>query len=266
MVNLGPLTLPAALLVAVVSLFLALVLAGRYDRQHQTTLEKKLWWVVVAALVVGRAVFIGQHWSAYQSDPWAFINIKDGGFSLVAALFAAALCVLFLAYKHAAVRQGLIRSLGVAGLVAIAGGFWAASLPTPTHFDGAELAVTDLQGQPLEWDQLQNQPMVVNLWATWCPPCRAEMPVFARAQKHYPDINFVFINQGENSTQIQQFLTAEHLDLEHVWMDPQSQALAQAQTQAIPTTLFINAQGELVTTRRGEVSMGSLGAYLAQIQ
>jgi thiol-disulfide isomerase/thioredoxin len=38
---------------------------------------------------------------------------------------------------------------------------------------------------------------VINIWATWCPPCRREMPVLQQAQHDYPHVTFLFVNQGE---------------------------------------------------------------------
>src|SRR5690606_40886240 len=63
------------------------------------------------------------------------------------------------------------------------------------------LALTKLEGGEVRLPTFIGQPTVVNLWATWCPPCRREMPVLRDAQQRYPDIAFIFANQGESAEQ-----------------------------------------------------------------
>ena len=66
-------------------------------------------------------------------------------------------------------------------------------------------------------------PTVLNLWATWCPPCRREMPVLQQAQGANPDVNFVFINQGEKADDIQGFIDRQGLTLRNVLVDERLQ-------------------------------------------
>src|SRR3546814_14561413 len=69
----------------------------------------------------------------------------------------------------------------------------------------------------------RSRPMVLNLWATWCPPCRREMPVLEQAQGRYPGVVFVLVNQGEDRGTIHRYLDRAGLDLDHVLLDPHSQ-------------------------------------------
>ena len=62
-----------------------------------------------------------------------------------------------------------------------------------------ELTGTRTLGLP---EIIKGKPSVVNLWATWCGPCRAEMPTLAAAQKNTPDVIFVFVNQGESQATV----------------------------------------------------------------
>jgi len=64
---------------------------------------------------------------------------------------------------------------------------------------------------------------VVNLWASWCPPCRHEMPVLQQAQAANTDVNFVFVNQGETPGTIRSYMDRRALTLRNVLVDAQLQ-------------------------------------------
>ena len=115
------------------------------------------------------------------------------------------------------------------------------------------------RSQPVSLESLnQGQPTVVNLWATWCPPCIREMPVLEKAQSDYPGVSFVFANQGEHPETIKRFLSEQNLNLEHVLSDRQGGFGRATGSQGLPTTLFYNAQGNLVDSHMGELSKASL--------
>src|SRR5690554_8147761 len=69
--------------------------------------------------------------------------------------------------------------------------------------------LTDIQGNQLTLSDYKGKPVVVNLWATWCPPCIREMPVLDEAQQANQDIHFVFVNQGEDSAEVTHFRSEE---------------------------------------------------------
>ena len=107
--------------------------------------------------------------------------------------------------------------------------------------------------------------MVVNLWATLCPPCVLEMPVLLQAQMNHPEVNFVFINQGESAQRVQTWLGTRQLPLRNVLLDANQQALPAFKQKGLPTTLFFDAQGQLVDTRTGELSTATLAQRLQTV-
>ncbi|HWS73851.1 MAG TPA: TlpA disulfide reductase family protein, partial [Quisquiliibacterium sp.] len=109
------------------------------------------------------------------------------------------------------------------------------------------------------------RPAVVNLWATWCPPCVREMPVLAAAQASKPGIVFVFVNQGEAGERVGQFLAPRGLALENVLLDPGGDLARSVGSRAMPTTLFYDAQGRLRDTHLGALSEATLAARLARL-
>ncbi len=115
-----------------------------------------------------------------------------------------------------------------------------------------------IKGDQIALQSYVGKPTVVNLWATWCPPCRREMPVFERAQNEHLDINIVFLNQGEAPAKIQQFLTRNKLSLRNVLLDSTGEVARSLGHRGLPTTLFFNATGRLVDVHVGEFSYPTL--------
>lgn len=130
-----------------------------------------------------------------------------------------------------------------------------------------EMNVTMLSGESTTLAALADgKPMVVNLWASWCPPCRREMPMLAAAQQHENGVNFVFSNQGENGAAIQRYLSASQLDLTNVTLDRHSELGRIAGSGMLPVTLFYDANGQLAATHLGELSEASLARNLNRLR
>ena len=114
--------------------------------------------------------------------------------------------------------------------------------------------------------QLQGKPVVINMWATWCAPCRREMPLLQQAQKSHAEVQFVLVNQGEKAAAVTAYLRQNQLNMPHVWLDEGMQARTALPYQGLPSTYFLNKNGEVVAHSLGELSPEQLQQYLAQIQ
>jgi len=123
-----------------------------------------------------------------------------------------------------------------------------------------------LDGGSVQLSTMAGKPMVLNLWATWCPPCRREMPVLARAQVQRSDVNFVFVNQGESASEVRAYLGESQLQLDNVLLDPFSNVMREAGSRGLPTTLFFDAQGRLVDTHMGELTDAGLAVKLQRFE
>ena len=124
------------------------------------------------------------------------------------------------------------------------------------------LSFTSLEGRSVNLAGFKGKPTVVNLWATWCPPCVREMPMLHQAQVDQPGVNFVFLNQGESADKVGACLQSRKLLMRKVLMDVDRKAGAAFKQQALPTTLFFDAKGRLVSTRIGELSAATLSGRL----
>lgn len=127
----------------------------------------------------------------------------------------------------------------------------------------SDMQVTMLSGESTNLAVLAGgKPMVVNLWASWCPPCRHEMPLLAAAQHREAGVSFVFANQGENGATVQRYLSASQLDLANVLLDHDTRLGFVAGSQMLPITLFYDASGKLVDTHLGTLTAASLAKRL----
>ena len=154
--------------------------------------------------------------------------------------------------------QKPLRSALMVGTVVWAVGTVALSVRPDTGQALPALNLTSLEGRPINLAEFKGKPTVVNLWATWCPPCVREMPVLHQAQVDRPGVNFVFLNQGESTEKVGAWLQARNLPMRNVLMDANRQAAAAFKQRALPTTLFFDAKGRLVSTRIGELSAATL--------
>ncbi len=259
--QLGPLTLPFALLLALAALAIGMVAGRHLGRRAGIDVEPLLWRLLAVGAIAARLAFVAQFQDAYLQAPLDILDIRDGGWTPLAGLVAAGIYAIAASLRRAPLRQPLTAALGTVALVWTLGTL----VLDATSNDVARLPALQLQslaGQAVALTDFHGKPTVVNVWATWCPPCRREMPVLRQAQAERPDVHFVFVNQGESAPKVQAFLAAQQLPLRNVLLDPQGKARVELGHRALPTTLFYDAQGRLVDTRVGELSRATLAQRL----
>lgn len=260
-VVLGPLAVPVSLLLAFTALGLGWFLGTRIARRRGIDIEPPLWTVLAVGLLAARAAFVFRYREAYWPEPLSMVDIRDGGWSPLAGLAAAGACALLLAMRRAGLGKPLAAAMGTAVVVWIGGTLLAGPAAGPSNALPA-LTLTGLDGRPVSLQQFSGKPVVVNLWATWCPPCRREMPVLQEAQQRHPDVHFVFVNQGEGAAKVAGFLAFNGLQLRNVLLDGRGRTSAASGHRALPTTLFFDANGRLVDTRVGGLSAATLAQRL----
>src|SRR3546814_13565477 len=106
-----------------------------------------------------------------------------------------------------------------------------------------DLQLVTLEERPAHLSSYMGTPVVLNLWATWCPPCRREMPVLEQAQTAFPDVAFVLINQGESAQQANMLLESEGLNLTDVLLDSSSEDMREMSVGDMHTTFCFDYQG-----------------------
>lgn len=127
----------------------------------------------------------------------------------------------------------------------------AASPQTLHEVEGMPLAkefvLNDIEGVEHKLSQYRGKPVIINFWATWCPPCRFEMPAMERAYKKLKQagIEILAIDVGETEDQIFIF-TADYPVSFPLLMDQDSSVIKQWPVIALPTSFIVNAEGRLV--------------------
>lgn len=106
-----------------------------------------------------------------------------------------------------------------------------------------------LDGERVNFKQSEGRVAIVNLWATWCPPCIAEMPSFQKLYNDYSEkIDFYFVSSEEEET-LQNFLKKKSLNLPIY--QPINVAPEALNTNTLPTTYVISHKGEIVVEKKG---------------
>ena len=121
-----------------------------------------------------------------------------------------------------------------------------------------DFTVTDSEGKEVSLSDFQGKPVIVNFWASWCGPCRSEMPEFDTAyQKYQDDIHFLMVNATDGGRETldsaKQFIADEGYTFP-VYFDESGEASATYGVTGLPATFFIGAQGEAVARASGAIS------------
>lgn len=251
--HLGPLAIATDRLIAVASIWLFVAVAGRVAARIDPRASRAGWWALAIGLLAARAGFVAQNFEAFRVAPSTILAVWQGGFSALAGIIVAALTLLVLLGRS---RAGaiMLATLSVLSLVYLASLAWLAPEPRPLT---PGLTVMQVDGTPVPIEGLRGRPFVVNLWATWCPPCRREMPMVVDVARSSA-IPVLLVNQGESDVEVRDFLRRERLPADAVRLDPGSTFTQAAGSGAMPTTLFVDAQGLVRDIHVGEISRAAL--------
>ncbi|MHB1402082.1 MAG: TlpA family protein disulfide reductase [Thiobacillus sp.] len=137
----------------------------------------------------------------------------------------------------------------------------AADLPPLSHSltrqapkPAPALKLKDLDGQPYDLAQLKGKVVLINFWATWCPPCRREMPSMERLSQTLKGEAFsvLAVDVGENADTIETFTGQLDTALTFpILLDTRSRTMQAWKVAGLPTTFLVDKQGRIVASAIG---------------
>jgi peroxiredoxin len=165
--------------------------------------------------------------------------------------------------------------LGVVALMAILsvgkGGTAArlenmSTIPIKVNYPAPELSLENIKGNTESLSDYQDKVVLVNNWATWCPPCKAEMPTFiAYYADHAMDgLMIIAIEAGEPKNEVQKFVDQFKMPF-HIWLDPNGHSASAFKNNSLPNSYVIDRSGTVRLTWTGEINREMLEKFVTPL-
>ena len=140
------------------------------------------------------------------------------------------------------------------------------AIPMAVNFPAPQLALQSLEGKNESLADFRQDVLLVNNWATWCPPCKAEMPTLESYYETHAAQGFmiVAIEAGEAQDAVSQFARAHGLKF-RVWLDPANVSLAMFKNASLPNSYVIDRSGTVRYAWTGAISRSVLEKYVTPL-
>lgn len=187
---------------------------------------------------------------------------------------------------HARARSGvalfLIGGIVLGGIMAFLTVMWSSS---PSSLPGFGLSVTSIpdrvavgapapeingqtqDGKNIRLSALRGSVVAINFWATWCGPCRTEMPELEQAMTRYSQLPLVVlgVNAGEQADKVKSYMTEVGVTFDSV-LDLDGTIIDAYEITAFPTTVWIDAQGTVRAKHLGPLTKDFIDRYVAELK
>ncbi|TET32264.1 MAG: redoxin domain-containing protein [Anaerolineales bacterium] len=129
-----------------------------------------------------------------------------------------------------------------------------------------DFTLVNLEGENVSLSDFKGQPVLINLWAIWCGPCRIEMPTIQSRFEKYRDEGFIVlaVNFDEQKADVQAFGDEFGLTFQML-LDPGAKVQKLYRTRSYPTSFFVDRKGVIQAQHIGVMTEGNLDGNLAQI-
>ena len=133
--------------------------------------------------------------------------------------------------------------------------------------DNYDFTLEDLNGNKVTLSQLKGKKVFLNFWATWCPPCKAEMPDIEKLYQETKDSDLVIlaVNAGDDKKTVQDFIAKNNYNFS-VLLDSDGEVSQLYQVTGIPTSYFIDTEGYLDDGTSGVIPLESMKKYINKLK
>jgi peroxiredoxin len=138
--------------------------------------------------------------------------------------------------------------------------------PIEVNQPAPELTLYDLDGNQISLSDFHGEVVLLNNWATWCPPCRQEMPEFKTYYDRYKDQGFqvVAVEAGEPEEEVRNYVEEAGLNFV-ILLDPENKSLVTFQNSSLPNSFVIDRKGNLRLAWLGAINGATLEKYVTPL-
>ena len=263
--TLGPLVLSLDRAYAALGFLVLVVAAELWARRGRPAVSTWAWRTAIITFAGARVGFVLSNLADYAAVPWSAVAFWQGGFAPWWGVAAGAAYGAFEAWRQPAVRRAA-PALGAAALLA----WWLPAgllSPAPSALGvvAPDLTLPTMVGAPVRLAEA-GAPAIVNVWASWCPPCRRELPLLSAAAAETPGVRIWLVNQREGHDTVRGYLAAQGLPEDGVLLDRAGEVGAALDVAGLPTTFAFDADGRLVDLHVGEISAAALRVLIDRLR
>jgi len=138
--------------------------------------------------------------------------------------------------------------------------------PSEVNYQAPELALNDLDGNTVALSDHLGSVVLVNNWATWCPPCKAEMPTLQAYFTEHSNEGFMLlaVEAGDPVPEVKEFVESYQLTFP-ILLDPSNLALRAFRNDSLPSSYVIDRQGTVRLAWTGPISLEMLERYVTPL-
>ncbi len=139
-------------------------------------------------------------------------------------------------------------------------------VPARVNYPAPELSLKDINGNTVKLSAYRQQIVLVNNWATWCPPCKLEMPTLQQYYQQHAGQGFTLIGieAGDTVEDVTSFVNEYELTFP-ILLDPDEKALAAFRNDSLPSSYVIDRTGNVVLAWTGPIGKAMLEKYLTPL-